>query len=78
MIALSENENEHKNNFEKIKNQVESIKMILRCGIWLFFCNFEFHFTDQFSYASNDVWSRNELDCKLGYFIETVCYCSLF
>lgn len=55
MIALSENENEHKNNFEKIKNQVESIKMILRCGIWLFFCNFEFHFTDQFSYASNDV-----------------------
>ncbi|CAG9537554.1 unnamed protein product [Cercopithifilaria johnstoni] len=33
MFALSENRSEHKNNFQKIKNQVESIKMILRCGI---------------------------------------------
>uniref|UniRef100_A0A0R3RVH7 RING-type E3 ubiquitin transferase BRCA1 n=1 Tax=Elaeophora elaphi TaxID=1147741 RepID=A0A0R3RVH7_9BILA len=33
MFDLSENQNERKSNFEKIKDQVESIKMILRCGI---------------------------------------------
>ncbi|KAL4003852.1 Zinc finger C3HC4 type (RING finger) family protein [Acanthocheilonema viteae] len=33
MFASSENQNERKNNFQKIKDQLESIKMILRCGI---------------------------------------------
>lgn len=59
MFALSESQTERKNSFQKIKDQVESIKMILRCGIWLPFFEFRIPFYKSISYTSDAI---NELD----------------
>lgn len=73
MFAVSNDQTNRKNNFQKIKDQVESIKMILRCGIWFLFLS------EILNSILRNIW-LNTMHKGVGYMnqiilIEAICHC---